>query len=93
MLLFRVFLRHKNGSLALAQAFDAVLLSRETAERGLWTLYATGRVDEQPMNILSNAAGISGQDQPYSLERVQTLIRDSVARGDAARGMMIFQSQ
>ncbi len=85
------FLAEKNGAVALAKALGDAKLAPDAAKLALRHLYAVGRTDEELVAALSAAAGISTEVKPLSPDELQRLVGEVAAKGDAARGELIFR--
>ncbi|MBS0263442.1 MAG: HEAT repeat domain-containing protein [Planctomycetes bacterium] len=85
------FLEHKSGSAVLAQALPQAKLHADVAKRALRYMYSVGRNDAELSNVLSAAAGVVADPPPPTQDEVAELVREVLARGDAARGEKIFR--
>lgn len=90
--LLHAFAARDGGLDQLAQQLDAVGLSAETSTRVLNVLNATGLANDNLLELLNRAAGISLSLPDYSKELVERLV-SQIPGGDAERGAQIFHSQ
>ena len=89
--LIDAFLAEKNGSATLAKVLSEAKLSPDAAKLALRHLYAVGRTDDELVAALSAAAGISTEVKPLTPEELKRLVGEVAAKGDAARGELIFR--
>lgn len=90
-LLLSGFLDLQGGPERLGAAIAANKPSKDLAKLALRYLYASGRTDPPLIGPLSDAAGISASGAPPTPEQVASLAADVAAKGNAARGEIVFR--
>jgi putative heme-binding domain-containing protein len=86
------FLNRKGAMESLASRLQTANLRPGRAEQLLRALYATGRSDKMLDRVLNQAIGASGQVPEYNAAFVEQLVVESMKRGDAKRGAVLFKS-
>lgn len=81
----------KSGSDLLAAALKEKKLNVDTAKRSLRHMFSVGRSDHALSEVLSAAAGVAADQPPPTQEEVAALTAEVNAKGDAARGELIFR--
>ncbi len=89
--LVRAFLHASGGSDRLASALAGKNLSRAVARRALGAVVSSGRSDPALVESLAAAAGIEGMAAEISPEEAKRIEADVIARGNPARGEVIFR--
>ncbi len=89
--LLEAFLNRKGGADALATALAQRTLPVDVAKLALRHMYAVGRSDKALSDTLSVAAGIAVDPPPPTPAEVASLAAEVAARGDAARGELVFR--
>ena len=89
--LLNAFFDRKNGTDALAAAVKKQKLTVDVAKMSLRYMYSVGRSDAGLSGVLSEAAGVASDPPPPTQEEVAKLAEEVVAKGDAARGELIFR--
>ncbi len=89
--LLNAFFDRKDGTDALAAAIKNQKLTVDVAKMALRYMYSVGRSDAALSAVLSEAAGVASDPPPPTQEEVAKLAEEVVAKGDAARGELIFR--
>ena len=89
--LLNAFLDRQGGSDALAAAIKKQKLTIDVAKMSLRYMYSIGRSDAALSAVLSEAAGVASDPTPPTQEEVAKLAEEVVAKGDAARGELVFR--
>ncbi len=89
--LLNAFFDRKDGTAMLAAAVKKQKLSVDSAKMSLRYMYSVGRSDADLSAVLSEAAGVASDPPPPTQEEVAKLAEEVVAKGDAARGELIFR--
>ncbi len=89
--LLRPFFQRQGGADRLAAAIVAANLRQDAARLALRGVYASGRSDAALVAALSQAAGINAEPIELSGDQLQRLGEEVMAKGDAARGELIFR--
>ena len=89
--LLNAFFDRKDGTARLAAAVKEQKLSVDVAKMSLRYMYSVGRSDADLSAVLSEAAGVASDPPPPTQEAVAKLAEEVVAKGDAARGELIFR--
>lgn len=89
--LLDAFLTRKGGSEKLAAALARTTPAADPARLLLRYLYAAGRSDRELTDVLSKAAGLSGEFKPPTPQQIKELATEVLAKGDPARGERIFR--
>lgn len=89
--MLNAFFDRKDGTDALAAAVKKQKLSVDVAKMSLRYMYSVGRSDAGLSGVLSEAAGVASDPPPPTQEEVAKLAEEVVAKGDAARGELIFR--
>ena len=89
--LLNAFLDRKVGSDSLAAAIKKQKLTVDVAKKALRYMYSIGRSDAALSAVLSEAAGVASDPAPPTQEEVAKLAEEVVAKGDAARGELVFR--
>ena len=89
--LLNAFLDRKDGSDSLAAAIKKQKLTVDVAKKALRYMYSIGRSDAALSGVLSEAAGVASDPAPPTQEEVAKLAEEVVAKGDAARGELVFR--
>lgn len=89
--LLTAFFDRKDGTDALAAAIKKQKLTVDVAKMALRYMYSVGRSDAALSSVLSEAAGVASDPAPPTQEEVAKLAEEVVAKGDAARGELIFR--
>lgn len=89
--LVQAFLDRKGGPDKLAAALGSAKLSTDVAKRALRTMYSAGRSDAALSDVLSKAAGIAADVPPPTGDALVKLCSEVLAKGDAARGELVFR--
>lgn len=89
--LLRPFFQRQGGADQLAAAIASANLRQDAARLALRGVYASGRSDPALVAALSQAAGINAEPVELSGEQLQRLGEEVLAKGDAARGELIFR--
>ena len=89
--LLDAFLTRKGGSEKLATALQRTPPTPDSAKLLLRYLYAAGRSDRELTEVLSKAAGLSGEYKPPTPQQIKELAAQVMARGDPARGEQVFR--
>jgi putative heme-binding domain-containing protein len=88
--LIQAFLNRKDGSDKLAAALEKHKLSPDTAKRILRSMFLAGRNDAALANVVSRFAGLDAMPKLPTAAEIQKLGEEVMARGDAARGELVF---
>ncbi|MEX1041239.1 MAG: hypothetical protein WDZ51_11440 [Pirellulaceae bacterium] len=86
------FLEHQTGPAKLAAAIAEKDLDANIAKMCLRRVYAIGRSDAELVDVLNEAAGIESNPKPLTDDELKAMSEEVLAKGDAARGEMIFRS-
>jgi len=86
------FLNRKGATESLASRLQTANLRPQLAEQILRALYATGRSDKMLDRVLNKAIGASGQVPEYDAAFAKRLVIESMMRGDAKRGAVLFKT-
>jgi len=89
--LLNAFFDRKDGTDALADAIKKQKLSVDIAKMALRYMYSVGRSDASLSAVLSEAAGVASDPTPPTQEEVAKLAEEVIAKGDAARGELVFR--
>ncbi len=89
--MLNAFFDRQDGSDVLARALKDVKLSQDVAKMALRYMYSVGRSDAALSAVLSEAAGVAIDPPPPTQEEVAKLAEEVVAKGDAARGEIVFR--
>ncbi len=89
--LMRPFFQRQGGADQLATALTAADLRQDAARLALRSVYASGRSDAALVAALSQAAGINTDAVELTGDQLQRLGEEVMAKGDAARGELIFR--
>ena len=89
--LLNAFFDRKDGTDALAEAIKKQKLSVDIAKMALRYMYSVGRSDASLSAVLSEAAGVASDPTPPTQEEVAKLAEEVIAKGDAARGELVFR--
>jgi putative heme-binding domain-containing protein len=89
--LLNAFFDRKDGTDTLAAALKKQKLTVDVAKMSLRYMYSVGRSDAGLSGVLSEAAGVASDPPPPTQEEVAKLAEEVVAKGDAARGELIFR--
>lgn len=89
--LLRPFFQRQGGADRLAAAIVATNLRQDAARLALRGVYASGRSDPALVSALSQAAGINAEPIELGGDQLQRLGEEVMAKGDAARGELIFR--
>ncbi len=89
--LLNAFFDRKDGTDTLAVAIKNQKLTVDVAKMSLRYMYSVGRSDAGLSGVLSEAAGVASDPPPPTQEEVAKLAEEVVAKGDAARGEVIFR--
>lgn len=89
--LLGAFLTRKGGVDKLATALSQTPPPADAAKIVLRALYAAGHSDRALIDVLSKAAGLSGEFKPPTPQQIKELAAEVMAKGDAARGERIFR--
>jgi len=89
--LVEAFLNRKGGADALAAALTRQTPPVDVAKLALRHMYSVGRSDKALSDTLSAAAGIAVDPPPPTPAEVARLAADVEARGNAARGELVFR--
>ena len=89
--MLNAFFDRKDGTDALAAAVKKQKLTVDVAKMSLRYMYSVGRSDAGLSGVLSEAAGVASDPTPPTQEEVAKLAEEVVAKGDAARGELIFR--
>lgn len=85
------FLNRKQGAEKLGAALAKKTLNGDVAKRALRYMYSVGHSDPALSDVLSKAAGIRTDAPPPTPEEVAKIVEEVNAKGDAARGELIFR--
>lgn len=85
------FLDRNGGADALADALKGQKLTVDVAKMALRYMYSIGRSDASLSAILSEAAGVATDPTPPTQEEVARLVQEVLAKGDVARGELVFR--
>lgn len=85
------FLAQQNGASALAKAVTEGKVPADAAKLTLRHMYSVGRADDELVAALSAAAGINNEAKPLSPDELKSLVAEVAAKGDAARGELLFR--
>lgn len=85
------FLARQGGTDRLAEALRGASIGADPARLALRQLYLAGHSDATLVEVLTAAAGINAQTEPPSQEELQKLAAEVRAKGDAARGELVFR--
>ncbi len=89
--MFNAFFDRKDGTDALAASLKTAKISQDVAKTALRYMYSVGRSDPALSTVLSEVAGVASDPPPPTQEEVAALAEEVAAKGDAARGEMIFR--
>ena len=89
--LISAFLNRKNGAEALAKALARKPPKPDVAKVALRYMYSVGHSDAALSETLSKTAGIVTDAPPPTPEEVAKIVAEVNAKGDAARGEVIFR--
>lgn len=89
--LVEAFLNRKGGADALAAALTRQTPPVDVAKLALRHMYSVGRSDKALSDTLSTAAGIAVDPPPPTPAEVARLAAEVEARGNAARGELVFR--
>ncbi|HUE73814.1 MAG TPA: HEAT repeat domain-containing protein [Pirellulaceae bacterium] len=89
--LLDAFFLRQDGPDKLAAALANEKLDADVAKRALVYMLSVGRSDQALSDVLTTAAGIAADAPPPSQEQVQKIVAEVTAKGDAARGEVIFR--
>jgi putative heme-binding domain-containing protein len=89
--LLGALLSRKDGAEKLAQALAARPPPADAAKLALRYIYSVGRSDEALSDVLSKAAGIALDAPPPPAEEAARIAAEVAAKGDAARGEIVFR--
>jgi putative heme-binding domain-containing protein len=89
--LLAAFLNRQGGADVLASALGRHLPPADSAKLALRAVYALGRADPALVAMLSRAAGLSTQTKPLTPTELNQLVTEVAAKGDPARGELIFR--
>ncbi|MEI7780634.1 MAG: PVC-type heme-binding CxxCH protein, partial [Planctomycetota bacterium] len=89
--LLDALLDRRDGPVKLAAALTARPPSADVATMFLRHMYATGRSEPAVAHALTKAAGIAANPPPPSQEEIVKIAADVLAKGDPARGEVIFR--
>jgi putative heme-binding domain-containing protein len=89
--LIDAFLTRKGGSEKLAAALQRTPPTIDSAKLLLRYLYTAGRSDRELTDVLSKAAGLSGEFKPPTPAQIKDLAAEVLAKGDPARGERLFR--
>lgn len=85
------FLNRKGGTEELAAALEKQPPAVDVAKQLLRYMYSVGRSDAALSGVLSKAAGIAADPTPPTPAEVAKLVAEVTAKGNAARGELIFR--
>lgn len=85
------FFNRKDGSQQLAIALKNRPPTLDIAKLALRYMYSVGRSDPELSAFLSETAGVASDPPPPTQEEVAKLVVEVIAKGDPARGEMIFR--
>ncbi|MBL8799479.1 MAG: HEAT repeat domain-containing protein, partial [Planctomycetia bacterium] len=88
--LIEAFLLRKNGSDQLAAALEKQKISQDAAKRMLRAMYLAGRNDLALGKTIGRLAGVEAAPKPPTVEEMKQLLQEVQAKGDAARGELVF---
>jgi putative heme-binding domain-containing protein len=88
--LIQAFLNRKDGSDQLAAALEKQKLAPDTAKRILRAMLLAGRSDPPLANLVSKFAGLDAVAKLPTAAEIQKLGEEVMAKGDAARGELVF---
>jgi putative heme-binding domain-containing protein len=89
--LLAAFLAQKEGPERMAAAVEASGLPADAAKLALRSVYALGRSDPPLVAALNRAAGLDAEAAPPSEAEIAALVAEVEAKGDAARGEVVFR--
>ena len=89
--LLAAFLNRQGGADVLASALARHLPPADSAKLALRAVYALGCADPALVATLSRAAGLSTQIKPLTPTELSQLVSEVAAKGDPARGELIFR--
>ena len=89
--LLAAFLNRQGGADVLASALARHAPPADSAKLALRAVYALGRADPALVAMLSRAAGLSTQTKPLTPTELNQLVTEVAAKGDPARGELIFR--
>jgi putative heme-binding domain-containing protein len=88
---FTAFLGRKDGSAALAKAIDGKKLNPDVAKLGLKAVRSSVQ-DAKPLaDALTRAGGLAAARTDYSPAEVNAYVNEVLAKGDAARGELVYR--
>jgi putative heme-binding domain-containing protein len=89
--LFAAFLTQKGGSAQLAKAIDGKKLHPDIAKLGLRAVRSSVQ-DAKPLtDALVKAGGLAVAKTEYTAEEIKGYVADVMAKGDAARGELVYR--
>jgi putative heme-binding domain-containing protein len=89
--LFAAFLDRQGGADILAAAVSHHPVPADAAKIALRSVYALGHADQSLVNALSRAAGLAAEMKPLSSAELAAMVNEVAAKGDPARGELIFR--
>jgi putative heme-binding domain-containing protein len=89
--LVTAFLNRKGGAAALAKALDGKKLNADVAKLGLKAVRSSVQ-DAKPLSdALAKAGGLTAARTDYSPAEVKAYVDEVLAKGDAARGELVYR--
>jgi putative heme-binding domain-containing protein len=89
--LLAALLSRQGGGEVLTSALSRQPVRADSARLALRAVYALGRSDPSLVAALSRAAGISAETKPLSPDELGALVAEVAAKGDPARGELVFR--
>ena len=84
-------MNRQGGADVLAAALGRHAPPADSAKLALRAVYALGRADPALVATLSRAAGLSAETKPLTPTELNQLVAEVAAKGDPARGELIFR--
>ena len=89
--LMAAFLNRQGAGAILAAAIERQHIPADSAKLALRAVYALGQADPALVAALGRAAGISTEVKPPTPAELSALVAEVAAKGDPARGELIFR--
>jgi putative heme-binding domain-containing protein len=90
--LFAAFLARKGGAATLAKALVGTKLNPDVAKLGLKAVRSSVQQDAKPLaDALTKAGGLTAARTDYSAAEVKAYVDEVLAKGDAARGELVYR--
>src|SRR5262249_2130719 len=85
------FVQRKDGAVALAKALASAKLPPDVAKVGLRASRSTGQESPELVAALTQAGSLSAARKPLTPAAMKQMVADVAAKGDAARGELVYR--